>query len=138
MLCYCEREERPLQSIGGPETCCASACEMSRTRHCHRIVVTDEPPEPPPRRIREFIDCYLECKPEHVEKFICEWITEECWDCVPDPCKEPPCVPLARVVVVPNGRVRDIDNCCVRPLVIPTTILAELVVHLADRARRTR
>jgi hypothetical protein len=136
-LCYCEVPERPLQSLGGAETCCESRCENSRTRHAFRIEITHEHPEQTPRWIREFLEHVDSCKEEDLEEILCEWLTDGCWNCNDDPCKEPPCVPLARIKVMPNGHIHDIDNCCVRPIVVPTVLLMKLLAHHHDHSRRT-
>jgi hypothetical protein len=135
-LCYREADERPVQALGGPQTCCASTCQTSRTRSGWYLEVTDTPPRVP-KRIESLVDELFECERERIKEWICEWITERCWQCEPDPCgKEHHCVGLARVRVVPGGSVVDIDNCCIRPLVLPTVLLAALSQYAVERTGR--
>jgi hypothetical protein len=135
-ICYCEKDERPVQAIGGPETCCASTCQTSRTRSGFCLEVTDKPP-PTPKRIECLLDDLFKCEKEHIKEWICEWITDPCWQCELDPCdKQPACLGLARVRVVPGGAVVDIDNCCVRPLVLPTVLIAALSQYAIERTGR--
>jgi hypothetical protein len=137
-LCYRDFPERPVQAIGGPETCCASVCQMSRTRSGVCVEVTLEPPKVP-HKIREIIEELLEAKHEKLREWLCEWITDPCWQCKPDPCgREHHCVGLARVRVVPGGKVVEIDNCAVRPLVLPTVLIAELTRYAVEQVRRPR
>jgi hypothetical protein len=137
-LCYEETDERPVQSIGGPETLCAPSCQMSRTRSGFVVDVGLTPPERP-NKLRDIIGDLLQCEHENLHEWLCEWITDPCWSCAPDPCgKDHKCVGLARVRVVPHGRVVHIDNCCVRPLVIPTVLLGELTRYAVEQARRSR
>jgi hypothetical protein len=135
-LCYREVDERPVQAIGGPETCCKPACEMSRTRHGWHVEVSLEPPKIPPR-IRDLIDDLYECEHERLGEWLCRWITEPCWQCTPDPCgRDHKCLGLARVRVVPNGSVESIDNCCIRPLVLPTVMIAALAQYAVQKTGR--
>jgi len=137
-LCYLEVPERPVQSIGGPETRCAPSCEMSRTRSGFSVEVRLNPPEVP-EKLKDVIGDLLQCEHERLHEWLCDWITDPCWSCVPDPCgKDHQCVGLARVRVVPGGRVVDIDNCCIRPLVLPTVLIGELTRYAVDHIRRSR
>jgi hypothetical protein len=125
-LCYREMDERPVQALGGPETCCAPGCQNSRTRSGWCLEVSDEPPRIP-RRIQHLMDDLGKCDTEEIEDWVCDWITQDCWQCELDPCNEHhQCLGLARVRVVPGGAVVDVDNCCIRPLVLPTVLLAGL------------
>jgi hypothetical protein len=136
VLCYREIDERPVQAIGGPETCCKPACEMSRTRHGWCLEVLLEPPKIPPR-VKDLVEELYECEDGELHDWICHWITEPCWQCAHDPCgKDHQCVGLARVRVVPGGSVESVDNCCVRPLVLPTVLIAALAEYAATKAGR--
>ena len=136
-LCYREIDERPVQAVGGPETCCHQACETSRTRHGYCLRVSCDPPKVP-RRIKDLLDDLYECEDERLGEWLCHWITEPCWQCVPDPCgrDEHHCVGLARVRVIPGGSVEAIDNCCVRPLVLPTVLIAAMAEYAITKTGR--
>ena len=137
-LSYLEVSERPVQSIGGPETRCAPGCEMSRVRSGFRVEVSHVPPEEP-EKLKDIIGDLLQCDRERLREWICDWVTDPCWSCVPDPCgKDHHCVGLARVRVVPGGKVVDVDNCCIRPLVLPTVLIGELARYAVDHVRRAR
>jgi hypothetical protein len=136
LLCYRELDERPVQAVGGPETCCKPACEMSRTRHGWCLEVALEPPHVPPR-IQNIIEDLYQCEREKLGEWLCHWITEPCWQCAPDACgQDHKCVGLARVRVVPGGAVEAIDNCCVRPLVLPTVLIAALAEYAVTKTGR--
>ena len=136
-LCYRETDERPVQAIGGPETCCRPRCEMSRTRHGWCLVVSLEPPKTP-RRIKDLLEGLYKCEDEKLGEWLCHWMTEPCWQCVPDPCgrDDHECVGLARVRLVPGGSVEAIDNCCVRPLVLPTVLIAAMAEYAVTKTGR--
>jgi hypothetical protein len=135
-LCYRETDERPVQALGGPETCCKPGCEMSRTRHGFCLVVSAEPPKSP-RRIRDLLDDLYKCEDERLGEWLCHWMTEPCWQCEPDPCgRDHQCVGLARVRVVPGGSVEAIDNCCVRPLVLPSVLIAAMAEYAITKSGR--
>lgn len=137
-LCYDEVEERPVQAIGGPETPCTPGCQMSRTRSGFIVQVGLTRPAVP-EKLRDVIEDLRQCDHERLREWICDWITDPCWACAPDPCgKDHACVGLAHVRVIPGGAVLDIDNCCVRPLVLPNVLLGQLVAFAVNHARRTR
>lgn len=137
-LCYQEVDERPVQAIAGPETLCAPSCQMSRTRSGFSVEVGITPPEVP-EKLRDVIGDLLQCGREDLHEWLCNWITDPCWACAPDPCgKDPLCVGLARVRVIPGGKVVRVDNCCIRPLVLPTVLIGELARYAVDHTRRSR
>lgn len=138
-ICYREFEERPVQAIGGPETCCRPSCENSRVRHGWCLEVTSEPPKQPPR-IEDLHEGLHKCNGDF-GKWLCEWVTSCCWQCEPDPCgRDHKCVGLAHVRVIPKRAVEPdwIDNCCVRPIVVPTVVIAALAQYAASRAGRNQ
>ncbi|HET7540942.1 MAG TPA: hypothetical protein VFK05_13760 [Polyangiaceae bacterium] len=135
-LGYREQEERPVQAIVGPETCCGSSCQHSRVRSGFCFEVSDEPPHVSKHlhRLREEL---FHCDRERIRDFVCDFITGGCWHAEPDPCgKNQHFVGLARVRVIPSGPVVEIDNCAVRPLVVPTALLSSLVQYAIERTSR--
>jgi hypothetical protein len=136
-ICYRETEERPVQAVGGPETCCRPACEMSRTRHGFQLLVTHEPPKSP-RRIKELLDDLYKCEHERLGEWLSHWMTEPCWQCEADPCGRDhhQCLGLARVRLVPGGAVESIDNVCIRPLLLPTVLIAALAEYAITKNGR--
>lgn len=138
-LCYEEAAERLVQSLASPEAACSPVCEPSRVRHGFRVAISVEPPEPCARKLDGFIDELFECERERLSTLLCSWITGDGWASALDPCADAHgCVGLARVRVVPGGSVVDIDNCAIRPLVLSTAMLSELVQYALHRVRRGR
>lgn len=136
-LGYQEVNERPVQAIGGPETACAATCEASRVRHGFRVLVSAEPPPPGPRRITDIVQDLLACERERLSSWLCDWITDD--SCGAAPCDTAHCcLGLADVHVVPGGRVITIDNCAIRPLLLPTVLIAGLAQYVAHHVRRSR
>ncbi|WP_394849955.1 hypothetical protein LZC95_21180 [Pendulispora brunnea] len=135
-ICYHESFERPVQALGGPETCCAPSCEPSRVRHGFRIEVSLEPPDPGPEKITELLEDIDKCEHKKLSEWISDWITDCCWSCRPDPCdKDHHCLGLAHVRVIPGGKVTDIDNRKGRPLVLPTVLIAALAQYAVQHRR---
>jgi hypothetical protein len=135
-LCYHEERERPLQSLGGPETCCEPSCEMSRIVQGFRVEISRHPPKNP-HDVDGFIKELEHCQHARLKDFLCEFITEKCRTCVPDPCgREHHCVCIARVEAWPTGEVGEVDNCGCRQLVLSTTMLAGLARFALARTGR--
>lgn len=140
-LCYQERGERPVQSLGGPETCCQPTCDDSRVRHGWCLTITEEPFGEPertarlPRTIAEDLNPH-DCRPDDVRRWLCDYLTCDCAPCEPDPCDRlGHCLTLARLRVDPRGHVSHVDNC-VRPFAIPTFLIAELLLFAFERKMR--
>ncbi|WP_437727126.1 hypothetical protein [Sorangium sp. So ce861] len=138
-LCYDEAPERPVQALGAPEGGCAPACASSRVRHGFRIDVSADPPEPEPGAVGRLLDRLHRCERERLDALLCDFILDEAPAHAAAGCRERHgCAGLARVRVVPGGEVLDIDNCAIRPLLLPTALAAGLARHALHLARRGR
>ncbi|KYG05904.1 hypothetical protein BE21_37880 [Sorangium cellulosum] len=137
-LGYQEATERPVQAIGGPETACAATCEPSRVRHGFRVVVSADPPPPGPQRLTDIVQDLLDCEREQLSTWLCDWITCP-RGAAPCPCGGAhQCLGLASVRVAPGGRVIAVDNVAIRPLLLPTVLIAGLAQYVAHHVRRSR
>lgn len=136
-LCYSEHPERPVQSIGGPETCCEPGCENSRIRHGACVYVSDDPP---PEQDDPLTDLGLQldgCGGSDLRDWLCEKILCGCPACPPDPCGEHHhCITLASVQVSDDGEVYRPDNCTHRRLLLPTRLIAELAMYAVQEVKK--
>lgn len=130
-ICFEEHEERPVQSLGAPDTCCTPRCESSRVRHGFCLYATSQEPARPP-----CITDKLDCAREDVREALCRWIIEACRTCEPDPCGvQHHCLTLARIRVLKSGEVLRPDNC-IRSLVVSTSALTRLLLFLHEEWKR--
>jgi hypothetical protein len=136
-LAYQEMNERPVQAIGGPETACAATCEASRVRHGFRVIVSAEPPPSGPRHVTDIVQDLLDCEREKLSSWLCDWITGDSCEAAPRETAHA-YLGLASVRVVPGGRVIAVDNCAIRPLLLPTVLITGLAQYVAHHVRRSR
>lgn len=136
-LCYCEREERPVHSLGGPETCCAPGCENSRVRSGVQVYISDRPPPEPDDPLVDQGHALDGCTHGDLRQWLCEKVLSGCVRCPPDPCGTVHhCITLASVEVSENGEVYRPDNCRHRRLLLPTRLVAELAMYAVQEVKK--